>query len=139
MYVHMCSTKVYWAAITSYHKWVFLRRTEEPATYTYSTVEIQSGNPRPFMTLLAIILAADGHITVPLLNVGNIPLDSSSQSQAEPGTGSGDSAISSIDGTIRTDSDIPSNGISQSQMGLEANEGGLTIPLKNGEIDVIDD
>ena len=139
MYLYMQRRSFEWAAITSYHKWVFLRRTCDPYTFTYSTVELQAGSPRPFLTLLAIMLAADGHITVPLLNVGNIPLDSSSRSQAEPETGSGDSAISSVDGTIRTDSDIPSNGISQSQTGLEANEGGLTIPLKNGEIDVIDD
>ena len=114
MYTYMCSANIHWAAITSYHKWMFLRRTDEPATFTYSTVELQNDNPRPFMALLATSLAAEGRITIPPPNVvasladdkmcvdGNdVHSSGRDQHKVEPQTDAGDSTISLTNGKIR--------------------------------------
>ena len=99
----MCSIlgKVNWAVLTSHHKWIFFRLVNTPDgghTFTYSTVESQSGNTRPFLALLATLLAASGLITIPPPDLGPI-LTEIQRSQPKinrediPGDSSGDSDL----------------------------------------------
>ena len=77
---------VHWSAVTSHHKWIFLRRVENPVGLRYSTVELQENNTRPFLALLAMFLAAQGAITVSPPEENDNPLSriEQSQSDAEP-------------------------------------------------------
>ena len=83
----MCSIlgKVNWAVLTSHHQWIFFRLVNTPQgpIFTYSKVESQSDNTRPFLALFAILLAAHGSITVPPSDLGPILAD---VQQSQPAT-----------------------------------------------------
>lgn len=56
----MASHKARWGTITSSKKWVFLRLHPGAEPYiTFSSVEMQANNTRPFRALLAMMLAAE--------------------------------------------------------------------------------
>ena len=62
----MSSHKARWLALTSHHKWVFFRlHPDEKRPYiTYSNVEVQEDNTRPFRAFLAMMLVAVSSRTV---------------------------------------------------------------------------
>ncbi|KAL5501321.1 hypothetical protein ACEPAH_8581 [Sanghuangporus vaninii] len=65
MCLYMASHKARWGAITSHEKWVFLRLHPGEQPYiTFSSVELQENNTRPFCALLAMILAAKLNLEV---------------------------------------------------------------------------
>ncbi|KAL5482920.1 hypothetical protein ACEPAI_9515 [Sanghuangporus weigelae] len=60
MCLYMASHKARWGAVTSHEKWVFIRLHPGEQPYmTFSSVELQENNTRPFRALLAMILAAE--------------------------------------------------------------------------------
>ena len=66
MCLYMVSHGAKWLALTSHHKWVFLRLhsdSEEPYL-TYSSVIPQQDDTRPFRALLGIMLAVEFDIDV---------------------------------------------------------------------------
>ncbi|KAL5481084.1 hypothetical protein ACEPAI_10025 [Sanghuangporus weigelae] len=65
MCLYMASHKAHWGAITSHEKWLFLRlHPGDDPFITFSVVEKQEDNTRPFRTLLAMILAAELNLEV---------------------------------------------------------------------------
>ena len=70
--LYMAAHQTEWSALTCHDKWVFLRLHKGTATQkpylTYSTVERQAENTRPFRALLGMILA-----TVRRIDVGSHP------------------------------------------------------------------
>ena len=79
----MYLSKVHWAAVTSHQKWIFLRRAENPIGLTYSTVELQENSTRPFLSFLAMSLAAEGAITIPHSAKGTGTLSNTNQTQSD--------------------------------------------------------
>ncbi|EJD08100.1 uncharacterized protein FOMMEDRAFT_150779 [Fomitiporia mediterranea MF3/22] len=67
--VHMILYRAEWLALTCFTKWVFLRLhsrgTGEAPYITYSTIERQLDNTRPFCALLGMMLAYSRDISVP--------------------------------------------------------------------------
>ena len=58
-----------WGVLTSHDKWLFFRlhkaTNQQQAYVTFSSVEEQSNNTRPFRALLGMLLAAEYKIHVP--------------------------------------------------------------------------
>ncbi|KAL5512706.1 hypothetical protein ACEPAG_2972 [Sanghuangporus baumii] len=60
MCLYMASHKARWGAVTSHEKWVFIRLHPGEQPYiTFSSVEPQENNTRPFRALLAMTLAVE--------------------------------------------------------------------------------
>ncbi|OCB90009.1 kinase-like protein [Sanghuangporus baumii] len=65
MCLYMASHKARWGAITSHEKWLFIRlHPGEDPFITFSAVEKQEDNTRPFRALLAMLLAAELNLEV---------------------------------------------------------------------------
>ena len=68
--IYMVAHKVHWAAVTSHDKWIFFRlhpdlNGDPPKPYiSFSTVEAQENNTRPFRALLAMMLATTENLNV---------------------------------------------------------------------------
>ena len=76
MCVHMASHKARWGAITSHEQWVFIRLHPGSDPYiTFSSVELQENNTRPFRALLAMVLAAELDLEVDSHVNMQIPLE----------------------------------------------------------------
>ncbi|EJD08046.1 uncharacterized protein FOMMEDRAFT_150710 [Fomitiporia mediterranea MF3/22] len=75
---YMGSHKAHWLALTCYTKWIFLRlhcgKKPNPTYITYSTVEKQSNNTRPFRALLGMMLAITTNTDVPSTANMQVPL-----------------------------------------------------------------
>ena len=66
MCLFMGPQRVNWLALTSHHKWVFLRfHDDQKEPYlTYSTIIPQENDTRPFRALLGMMLASEFKINV---------------------------------------------------------------------------
>ncbi|EJD08334.1 uncharacterized protein FOMMEDRAFT_16742 [Fomitiporia mediterranea MF3/22] len=80
MCVCMILYRVEWLALSCFTKWVFLRLhrrgTDEAPYMTYSTIERQLDNTRPFRALLGMMLAISRNIDVPTNADMNVRLQS---------------------------------------------------------------
>ncbi|KAK0465880.1 kinase-like domain-containing protein [Desarmillaria tabescens] len=96
--LYMASHKANWLALTCHHKWIFLRLHNRPANgtqgpyITYSSVEEQPNNTKPFRALLAMMLAAEegleieskADLSVPLLSIEEEDKEDSNKPQVDP-------------------------------------------------------
>ena len=74
--LYMASHKARWGAITSHEQWVFIRLHPGSDPYiTFSSVELQENNTRPFRALLAMVLAAELDLEVDSHVNMQIPLE----------------------------------------------------------------
>ena len=74
----MSSHKIRWLALSSHAKWVFFRLHPGPQQpyITYSDVEVQENNTKPFRALLAMMLATEREFNVPSYPDKAVPLPS---------------------------------------------------------------
>ncbi|KAL5512466.1 hypothetical protein ACEPAG_3119 [Sanghuangporus baumii] len=82
--LHMGSHHARWLALSSHEKWVFLRfhpRDDGPFI-SYSAIERQDNSTRPFRALLAMLLDAEGELTVE--SKANLPPSLSTISEEDP-------------------------------------------------------
>ena len=110
----MCSIlgRMNWAVLTSHHRWIFFRLVYTPEgrhIFSYSTVESQSGNTRPFLALLATLLDASGLITIPPTDLGPILTDIQDSQQHSNPEDAGDSPGHSDSGSEYTSTAKPSS------------------------------
>ena len=87
MCLYMGSLRVDWLALTSHHKWVFLRfHDDQKESYlTYSSIVPQENDTRPFRALLGMMLASEFDIEVEnsVVRTGELPPAEEEQEEQE--------------------------------------------------------